>query len=149
MFDGLADMINGSVQANEQYTRLAADDQKAMKFVWLTAKEGTMSQAPAAGMGKTTRDDLMKFVTPQAKVAYDDKSNFAFDKEFFFLYNKGLDKKVIAEIDNALTEIYNEGKIQETQKKSFFIPNFRPSAEAGAYIKSKNDMMKKIINEMK
>ncbi|PLX89598.1 MAG: ABC transporter substrate-binding protein [Desulfuromonas sp.] len=148
LFDGQADLINGSVQANEQYTRLPADDQKAMRFVWLTARSATIQQAPAAGLGQTTRDQLLQFVEPNAKVPFDANSYFTFDKEFYFLFNKGLDPKVIAAIDEALTEIYTEGKIQETQKKSFFIPNFKPSVEAAAYLKGKMEMNKKIISSM-
>lgn len=149
LFDGQADLINGSVQANEQYTRLSEDDQKAMRFVWLTAREKTIAQAPEAGLGATSRADLLKYTDPQAKVPFDDKSNFTFDKEFFFLYNKDLDPAVIAEIDKALTEIYADGKIQETQKKSFFIPDFMPSAEATKYFKEKSDKYDKIIKSMK
>lgn len=149
LFDGQADLINGSVQANEQYTRLPADDQKAMRFVWLTARNSTIEQAPAAGMGETTRDQLLQFVEPQAKVPFDAQTNFTFDKEFYFLYNKGLDPKVVAYIDDALKEIFNEGNIQKTQKKSFFIPNFKASAEAAEYLKDKMERNKKIINAMK
>ncbi len=149
LFDGQADLINGSVQANEQYTRLPADDQKAMRFVWLTARNQTIQQANPQGMGGTTREQLLQFVDPNAKVPFDANSNFTFDKEFFFLYNKDLDPKVIAAIDQALTEIYAEGKIQETQKKSFFIPDFLPSAEAQKYFKEKMERIGKIINAMK
>ena len=46
LFDGQADLINGSVQANEQYTRLPAEDQKAMRFVWLTARKKPPSRRP-------------------------------------------------------------------------------------------------------
>ena len=46
LFDDLADVINGSIQSNEQYTQLPADDQKAMRFVWLTARPETLEKAP-------------------------------------------------------------------------------------------------------
>ena len=120
-----------------------------MRFVWLTARNQTIEQAPPQGMGGTTREQLLKFVDPNAKVPFDANSNFTFDKEFFFLYNKDLDPKVIAAIDQALTEIYAEGKIQETQKKSFFIPDFLPSAEAQKYFKEKMERIGKIISAMK
>lgn len=149
LFDGQADLINGSVQANEQYTRLDKADQKAMKFVWLTAREETIKQAPEAGLGETSRAQLLKFVDPSAKVPFDKTTNFTFDKEFFFLYNKKLDPKFIAEIDNALTEIFAEGEIQKTQKKSFFIPDFMPSKESAVYFEKKMQRYKKIINSMK
>ncbi len=148
LFDGQADVINGSVQANEQYTRLPEEDQKAMRFVWLTARKNTINQAPKAGMGATSRDQLLKFVDPITNVPLDKTTNFTFDKEFFFLYNKGLDPKIIAEIDNALTEIFASGEIQKTQKKSFFIPDFMPSKEAEVYFKDKMERYKIIINSM-
>ncbi len=149
LFDGQADLINGSVQANEQYTRLPADDQKAMRFVWLTARNQTIQQAPEAGMGGTNRQQLLQYVDPAAKVPFDANSNFTFDKEFFFLYNKDLDPKIIAAIDEALTEIFAEGKIQETMKKAFFIPDFLPSVEAQKALNEKMLRYEKIIKTMK
>jgi tripartite-type tricarboxylate transporter receptor subunit TctC len=148
MFDGLADVINGSVQANEQYTRLPADDQKAMRFIWLTARRKTIEQANPEGMGETTRADLLKYVDPNVSVTQDGTKNFTFDKEFFFLFNKDMDPALINELDQALTEIFAEGTIQETQKKSFFIPNFMPSAEAAAYLKNKMDQYQVIIKAL-
>jgi len=149
MFDGLADLINGSVQANEQYTRLPADDQKAMRFVWLTARDTTIAQANPEGMGETTREMLLEFVDPNVSVTQDGTRNFTFDKEFFFLFNKEMDQKLVDELDQALTEIFAEGEIQKTQKKSFFIPNFRPSAEAEAYFKDKAAQYEVILNNLK
>lgn len=149
LFDGQADLIHGSLQGNEQYTRLEDSDQKAMRFVWLTARENTIKQSPKAGLGETTREQLLKFVNPNTKVPFDKDNNFTFDKEFFFLYNKGLDPKVIAEIDKAYSEIFAEGEIQKIQKKSFFIPNFKPSSESGEYFKAKMERYKIIIDSMK
>jgi len=149
LFDGQADVINGSVQANEQYTRLPADDQKAMRFIWIPARKQTLDQANPEGMGQTSREQLLAFATPKATVTQDGKKNWAFDKEFFFLYNKDMKPEVVAALDKALTEIYAEGKIQETLKKSFFIPNFMPSKEAQAYLKEKITETKKVIDSIK
>lgn len=149
LFDGQADVINGSVQANEQYTRLAADDQKAMKFLWLTARNQTIAQANPEGMGETSREDLLKFVDPNAAVTQDGTKNFTFDKEFFVLYNKEMKPELVEYYDTALTEIFAEGKIQETQKKSFFIPNFLPSAGAQEYLKNKMETYRVIIDAIK
>ncbi|MBB4264673.1 ABC transporter substrate-binding protein [Roseospira visakhapatnamensis] len=148
MFDGLADLIHGSVQANEQYTRLPADDQKAMRFVWLTARNQTIQQANPEGMGQTSREDLLQYVEPNVSVTQDGEKNFTFDKEFFFLFNKDMDPALIEELDQALTEIFAEGEIQETQKTSFFIPNFMPSAEAEAYLKDKMSQYATIIDAL-
>ena len=149
LFDGQADVINGSVQANEQYTRLAADDQKAMKFLWLTARNKTIAQANPEGMGETSREELLKFVEPNASVTQDGAKDFTFDKEFFILYNKDMSQELVDYYDKALTEIFAEGKIQETQKKSFFIPNFQASADAQAYLKEKMETYKTIIDAIK
>lgn len=148
LFDGLADLINGSVQANEQYTRLPADDQKAMSFVWLTARNKTIQEANPEGLGKTSREQLLQYVEPNVSVTLDGTKDFTFDKEFFFLFNKDMDPKLVAELDQALTEIFAEGKIQETQKKLFFIPNFMPSAEAEAYLKGKMAQYEHIIKAL-
>lgn len=148
LFDDMADVINGSVQANEQYTRLPEDDQKAMRFVWLTARNDTIKQTNEEGMGKTSREQLLQYVNPNVTVPQDDSQNFTFDKEFFFLYNKEMDKEIVDCIDNALEEIYAKGDIQEQQKKSFFIPNFKPSSEAQAYLKEKRDQYETIIENI-
>lgn len=116
LFDSQVDLIAASLQADEQYTRLPADDQKAMKLVWLLAREDMMSEVPEAGLGETTREELLKFVEPNVIVDRGDGQNFTFDKEFFFLYNKDMDPEVIKYLDDTLTEIYAEGKIQEIQK---------------------------------
>lgn len=149
LFDGQADVINGSVQANEQYTRLPADDQKAMKFLWLTARKETIAQANEQGMGETTRAMLLEFVAPNQSVTQDGKKDFTFDKEFFFLYNKDMSQEIVDYLDKALTEIFAEGKIQEVQKKSFFIPNFKPSAEAKTYLMDKKDQYRVILDAIK
>ncbi|MCK2169158.1 hypothetical protein [Thalassospira xiamenensis] len=146
LFDGQADVINGSVQANEQFTQLPEDDQKAMRFIWLTAREETIAQANPEGMGDTTRDELLAFTTPNVSVTMDGEKDFTFDKEFFLLFNKDMDPEQIATIDKALTEIFAAGEIQETQKASFFIPNFKPSAEATEYLKAKREDYRHIID---
>lgn len=149
LFDGNADVINGSVQANEQYTRLPADDQKAMRFVWITARKQTLEQANPEGLGQTSREQLLAFATPAASVTLDGTKDWAFDKEFFLIYNKDMKPEVVAALDKALAEIYAEGTIQATLKKSFFIPNFMPSAEAEKYLKEKNDETKKLIDKIR
>lgn len=149
LFDDQADVINGTVQANEQYTRLPEDDQKAMRFVWLTARQDTIEQAPEEGLGQTTREQLLEYVEPNVNVTMGDDENFTFDKEFFFLYNKDMDPAIVEQIDEALAEIYEEGEIQETQKNAFFIPNFKPSDEASEYLQDKMARYEGIIENIK
>ncbi len=148
MWDGLSDVINGSIQANEQFTQLPADDPKAMKFVWITARGTTLEQAPEAGMGATTRDDMLKFASPMTSVPVDDKNDFTFDKEFFFLFNKEMDPAIAAQIDTALTDVFARGDIQARQKGSFFIPNFLPKDRAQQHLEQKREIYKRVIAEI-
>lgn len=148
LFDDQVDVINGSVQANEQYTRLPEDDQKAMRFVWLTAKKDTIEQAREEGMGETTREQLLEYVEPNVNVTMGDDESFTFDKEFFFLYNKDMDPAIVEQIDEALAEIYEEGEIQDTLTESFYIPNFRPSDEAAEHLEEKMTQYKEIIENI-
>lgn len=148
MWDGLSDVINGSIQANEQFTKLPADDPKAMKFVWITARPATLGQAPAAGMGGTTRDDMMKFASPKTSVPVSASADFTFDKEFFFLFNKKMDPAIAAQVDKALTAIFARGDIQKRQKGSFFIPNFLPLSEAQQHLGKKRDTYRGVIADI-
>lgn len=148
LFNDYADVINGSVQANEQYTRLPEDDQKAMQFVWLTARSNTIEQANEEGLGETTREELLQYVTPNVSVTMDGESDFTFDKEFYFIYNKDMNPEIVSCIDNALEEIYAKGEIQEQQKGLFFIPNFMPSSEAQEHLKEKMQQYKKVISNI-
>ncbi|MGV8853331.1 MAG: ABC transporter substrate-binding protein [Devosia sp.] len=149
MWDGLADLINGSIQANEQFTQLPADDAKAMRFVWITARPTTLAQAPEAGMGNTTRADFLKYASPATSVTLDGTEDFAFDKEFFLLYNKDMDPALMDTIDTALAEIYAEGTIEEQQATAFFIANFQPRDAALAHLSAKRDRIADIIEQLK
>lgn len=143
LFDGQADVINGSIQANEQYTNLASDDIKAMKFLWLTARTATIAQANEEGYGDTTRNELLQFVEPGLV------NDFTFDKEFCILYNKDMDPALVEYFDNALASIFEAGEIQNTQKKAFFIPNFKASTESCEYLKEKMGAYEGIIASLK
>lgn len=148
LFDDQVDLIHGSVQANEQFTRLPEDDQKAMRFVWLTARQATIEQAPEDGLGQTSREQLLEYVEPNVRVTMGEDRNFTFDKEFFFLYNQDMDPGIVEQIDEALTEIYAEGEIQEAQLNSFFIPNFMPSYEAAEYLEGKRSVYEEVIENI-
>ena len=149
MWDGLADVINGSIQANEQFTQLPDGDAKGMRFIWITARPETLAQAPEKGMGNTTRDQMLQYASPKSSVTLDGTKDFAFDKEFFLLYNKEMDPALMAAIDKALTEIYGKGDIQKRQAQAFFIPNFQPQAKALAHLTAKRDTIAGIISQLK
>lgn len=68
MWDELADVINGSIQANEQFAQLPADDPTAMHFVWIAATPETLAQGPEEGMGATNRDAMLAYARPATSV---------------------------------------------------------------------------------
>lgn len=146
MWDNLSDVINGSIQANEQFTQLPAEDQKSMRFVWITARPETLQQAPEAGMGNTNRDQLLEYASPKTSVTLDGQQDFTFDKEFFMLYNKAIAPGTIDQIDQALTEIYAKGDIQKRQLEAFFIPGLLTSKDSLAHLSAKRDTYRQIIN---
>lgn len=149
MWDDLADLINGSIQANEQFTQLSDDDAKTMRFIWITARPQTLEQAPEQGMGNTTRDQFMQYASPKTSVTLDGKKDFAFDKEFFLIYNKEMDPAQMAAIDEALAKIYKEGDLEKRQKEAFFIPNYLPQAEAQAHLSEKSKTIGGLIKQLK
>lgn len=148
LFDGLADMIQGSLPANEQFTRLPESDQKAMKFVWLTSTKNTIAKVNTNGFGQLTKEQIYSYAEPEVVVPIDATTNFTFDKEFFFLYNKSMAKEKIAYIDKALKEIYDEGQIQKTFEKAFFVPDYRNSKEAFKHLQEKNNKYKVILDNI-
>lgn len=149
MWDQLADVINGSIQANEQFTQLPDDNRTAMRFVWITARPQTLEQAPEAGYGATSREQMLQFASPQTSVTLDGTRDFAFDKEFFLLFNKEMDTGVADEIDGALKEIYAAGDVQKRQTEAFFIPNYLPRDQAAIHLTEKRDTAAAMINDLK
>lgn len=149
MFDGLADVINGSIQANEQFTALPAEDQKAMRFVWLTSTPETLQAGPEAGLGDLSRDDMLQYAAPETSVTMDGSTDFTFDKEFFLIYNKDMDPAQMQAIDDALAAIYEKGAVQERMLAAFFTPDYRPMAESVPHLQAKRDDYAAMIEALK
>ena len=149
MWDDLADVINGSIQSNEQFTQLPDDDPTAMRFVWITATPETLEQAPEQGMGELTRADMMPYASPETSVPLNADEDFTFDKEFFLIYNSEMDPALMDAVDQAMQEVYDAGAIQERQLEAFFIPNFRPRAEAQEHLSDKRDDYEGIISQLR
>ncbi len=148
LFDGLADVIQGSLPSNEQFTRLDENDQKAMRFLWLTSRQETIAQINKKGFGELSKEQIDSYVEPNVIVPMDAKTNFTFDKEFFIIYSKKTPQAKIDYIDQALTEIFAEGEIQKTFEKAFFVPNFRTSKEALAHLQEKNAKYKEVLDNI-
>ena len=149
LFDGQADIIYGSVQANEAYTHLPKDDKKAMRFLWLTANHATMLKTRKEGFGQTNRDSLMSYVTPNIRVPLTKENDFTFDKEFFFLFNKNTDPKIIEYYNQAISEVFKKEQIQSLLSKSFFSPNYRPALTAHKYLQEKSHRISHILDSIK
>jgi len=147
LFDGLADVIQGSLPANEQYTRLPSSDQKSMRFIWLTSKKDTIDQINN-GFGELSKQQIDSYVEPNVVVPMDKAHIFTFDKEFFILYSKNTPKEKIEYIDSALEEIYANGEINKTFEKAFFVPKFRDSEKARKHLQQKNDTYKIVLDNI-
>ncbi len=149
LFDGQADIIHSSVQANEQYNNLPADDQKAMKFIWLTARKSTIEQANEEGFGDTTREELLQYVEPNVTVTQDGTKDFVFDKEFFVLFNKDTDPEIVKLYEEALAEAFEDEELIQEMKDAFFIPNYRSVEDSNAHLKEKVGSYEQIIQSIK
>lgn len=149
LFDGLAEIINGSIQANEQFAELPDGDQKAMRFIWITATPEALEGGPESGIGQMTREAMMQYASPVTKVARPNGEDFTFDKEFFLIYNKDMDPAQMAAIDTALAEVFQQDALKNRLLEAFFIPDFRPMAEASAHLSEKRDAYAEIIGRLK
>ncbi|WBU56081.1 hypothetical protein [Paracoccus sediminicola] len=148
MYDGLADVINGSIQANEQFTALPEDDQKAMRFVWITASQEALEQGPEAGMGNLSREDMLQFAAPATTVPMTESEPFTFDKEFFLIYNQDMDPAQMETIDTALATIFEGDALRERMLEAFFIPDYRPMEEGAAHLREKRDSYAEVISSL-
>jgi tripartite-type tricarboxylate transporter receptor subunit TctC len=148
LFHGYANVINGTVQADGQFTNLSKDDKKAMRFIWLTSKQDTIKKTKAKGYAGVTRKQMLQYTEPKVSVPLNNKKNFNFDKEFFILYNKKTDPKLEKCINNALKSIYKKGKIKKALKSHFFVPDYRSQHSAEAHLKSKRNTYKNVIHNV-
>jgi tripartite-type tricarboxylate transporter receptor subunit TctC len=146
LFDGQADVIHASVQANEQFTHLPANDQKAMKFLWITAKKSTLKALNKNGYGKTPRSELMKHAEPNVVVPLDKKRNSTFDKEFFMIYNSNMNHEIVKLYNDALAEVFKSKEFNKKLKNAFFVPDFRTSEDSLNFLEEKSGIYEKIIN---
>lgn len=149
MFDGLADVINGSIQANEQFAQLPEDDQKAMRFLWITATPEALEQGPEAGVGNMTRDDMMQYAAPATTVAMTESEPFTFDKEFFLIYHQEMDPAQMETIDTALAAVFEDEAFNQRLLDAFFIPDYRPMEEAASHLQQKRDDYAAVIESLK
>lgn len=149
LFDRQADVIHGYVQSNEQFTQLPESDQKAMKFIWLSSSESALQGANEKGFGNTPRKKLLRLAEPNIKVMETSDKNFTFDKDFFVLYNKDTDSKILKLYEKALKEAFEDKAFLNEMRDLFFIPTFRSTLESEIYMDDKINSYKKIIDSIK
>lgn len=130
LWDGNADIIHGSVIANEEYTKDGVDSLIKMKFVGLTGKE---------------RQEGIETPTFAEQGIMVGGKPFVFDKEFFVLFPKDIDTTFEAKFNKAVENIVNAGDYEKELKNQRFVLNYRPAAEAEKHLLEKSDLMKVII----
>lgn len=130
LWDGNADIIHGSVIANEEYTKDGVDAKIKMKFLGLTGKERQAGiEAPTfAEQGITV-----------------DGKPFVFDKEFFVIFPKDIDATFEAKFNKAVDNIVKAGEYEKELNNQKFIINYRTAEEASVHLLEKKDTMKEII----
>lgn len=146
LFDQQVDLISGTLQANSQYTQLPSDDQKSMRFLWLTSSKEMLKQLPLSAIPLVKQASLIE---PELPISTKLNHSFTFDKEFFFLYNKAMEQELVDYLDQALIDIFNDESIKKAQLTASFVPNFQPSTSAHNYLRVKNSQYQQMIAQVK
>ncbi|WP_158734554.1 tripartite tricarboxylate transporter substrate-binding protein [Alteribacillus sp. YIM 98480] len=132
LWDGNADIIHGSIGANNQYTEDGVEDKIKMKFLGVSASE------------RVEGFDVPTFNEQGITV---DGEEFVFDKEFFFLMPKDVDSNFAAALDNAVAEVVENPDYEEDLNTNTYIVNHRPAEEAEEYLLEKRDKIRSVIEQ--
>lgn len=130
LWDGNADIIHGSIGANEQYTKDGVEDKIKMKFLGITAGE------------RVEGFDVSTFAEQGITV---NGEEFVFDKEFFFLLPKNVDENFETALENALAEVVENPDYEKDLNTNTYIVDYKPSDEAEKYLMEKRDKLRYII----
>jgi tripartite-type tricarboxylate transporter receptor subunit TctC len=130
LWNDMVDIIHGSIGANMQYTEDDVDDQIKMKFLGISAEERVEGfDTPTFGeQGITVNGD-----------------EFIFNKEFFVLLPKDIDKNFATSLDHAAAEVVGIPDYAEDLSTQEYIVNHKPAAEAEEYLIEKRDSLQYII----
>ncbi|SEI01217.1 Tripartite-type tricarboxylate transporter, receptor component TctC [Halobacillus karajensis] len=132
LWDGNADIIHGSIGANAEYTKDEVEDKIKMKFLGLTASE---------------RVEGYDIPTMAEQGIMVNGKEFTFDKEFYFLMPKNVDKEFADKLDQAVQEVVGMEKYQEDLQKNSYITNYIPASESTEYLLEKRKEVNKIIEK--
>ncbi len=145
LFDGKADIISGSVQANEKFAKLPVYERTGMRIIWSPTRMATMRWAAQEGFGKIAKQDIIRLLEPYTWIPYDQNTNFTFDKEIFFVYNRNVSPDLIRYLDKILGEIFAVGGVRPQLKDAFLIPDFKPSWMTKEHLLEKNEFVARMI----
>lgn len=130
LWDGNVDIIHGSVSSNAQYTEEGVEDKIKMKFLGITSSK------------RLDGYEIPTFAEQGIKV---DGKEFTFDKEYFFLLPKDIDKDFVEKLDKAVAKVVENPDYAKDLKVNSFVVNHIPMEEAKAHLIEKRDFLSKII----
>ncbi|WLD93712.1 tripartite tricarboxylate transporter substrate-binding protein [Alkalihalobacillus sp. AL-G] len=131
LWDGNADIINGSIGGNFEYTKDDVDSKIKMKFLGITA-------------GKRVEGyEIPTFAEQGIKV---NGKDFVFDKQFFILLPKDIDPKFAKALDEAVAQVVENPDYIKDLAKNAYIPSYTPAEEADDYLLEKRSTFQNIIN---
>ncbi|MBB6450043.1 tripartite-type tricarboxylate transporter receptor subunit TctC [Geomicrobium halophilum] len=130
LWDGNADIIHGSIGANEQYTQDEVEDRIKMKFLGITAGE------------RMEEIEIPTFAEQGVTVNGDE---FIFDKEFFLLMPEDIDESYVQAVDNAVEQVVEDPSYEEDLVTNRYTVNHMSAAEAEEYLLDKRDNFRYII----
>jgi tripartite-type tricarboxylate transporter receptor subunit TctC len=132
LWAGNVDIIYGSIAGNEQYTQDDVEDKVREKFLGITASK------------RVEGYDIPTFKQQGIEV---DGEPFTFNKEFFLLMPKDVDKNFRQALDSATAKaIKTDGYVKELSKNKF-IPNYVPVEKSRGYIEEKRQRLESIIDQ--
>ncbi|MDZ5782032.1 hypothetical protein [Marinococcus luteus] len=132
LWDGNADIIHGSIGANQEYTEDDVDDNVEMKFLGVTTEE------------RVDGYDIPTFAEQGISV---DGEEFVFEKEFFFLLPKDVDEDYVNALDNGAAELAESEEFANDLDKNTYNVNHMPSDEAEEHLVEKRKEMQDIIEK--
>ncbi len=132
LWDGNADIINGSIGGNSEYVKDGVDDEIKMKFLGITAGE------------RVEGYEIPTFAEQGIKV---DGKEFVFDKEFFFLMPKDVDQDFASKLNNAVAKIQENPEYAEDLAKNSYKTKYIPADKAEEYLLEKRETFQKIIKK--
>lgn len=130
LWDGNANIINGSVIGNEEYTKDGVSDDIKMKFIGLTGKE------------RQEGIDAPTFAEQGINV---NGEPFSFDKEFFVIFPKDIDENFYNMFNEAVAQIIEKGDYEKDLIDQNFVLNYRSAEDAEKHLLEKRETIRKVL----